>query len=324
MKKEMAEKTITIEEEEQETEILAFLDEEDDLLLKADIIEDVDPDLEQTQEVEEEKLKFNQQSPRETGQKTPKPETEETQKKSKSKKKIAPIEQEEETEEEFEIERIEGHRIYKGKVVNYEIKWKGYPSSENTTEKANTIHADVYDLCAAYWDSLPDIPRPSNAPISKKPQQVTESRSPSPQPSLPPPIPRRPKTPEPKQAKTPEPRQTKTPEPKPVKRPVSAKRVHDEDQTEAQTKRLKKYTEHVPDYMFELGYAFPTNYPTSNTNWSQELNKVCVQASPVEPKIILCYIEWNNGRRTIHPMKDAHEHIPMKLIKYYEERLQFI
>ncbi|RCH98041.1 hypothetical protein CU098_003314 [Rhizopus stolonifer] len=142
MKKEMAEKTITIEEEEeQETEILAFLDEEDDLLLKADIIEDVDPDLEQTQEIEEEKPKFNQQSPRETGQKTPKPETEETQKKSKSKKKIAPIEQEEETEEEFEIERIEGHRIYKGKVVNYEIKWKGYPSSENTTEKANTIHA---------------------------------------------------------------------------------------------------------------------------------------------------------------------------------------
>lgn len=29
------------------------------------------------------------------------------------------------------------------------------------------MHSDVTDLCAAYWDSLPDVPRPINAPASR-------------------------------------------------------------------------------------------------------------------------------------------------------------
>lgn len=69
-------------------------------------------------------------------------------------------EEEEEEEAEYEVEKIVGHKIFKvimkqkkkrceqvlimysiqGKVVQYEIKWKGYPDEENTLEKANTIH----------------------------------------------------------------------------------------------------------------------------------------------------------------------------------------
>lgn len=70
---------------------------------------------------------------------------------------------EEQEEVEYEIEKIVGHRLYKvrpnyklhhvwqlinpessialqGKVVKYEIKWKGYDEKDNTMEAANRMH----------------------------------------------------------------------------------------------------------------------------------------------------------------------------------------
>ncbi|KAG1072366.1 hypothetical protein G6F42_025920 [Rhizopus arrhizus] len=89
-------------------------------------------------------------------------------KKRKGKKPVIPQESEdkedgEEIDEEmpeYEVENIAGHRVFKGKVVKYVVKWKGYPSSENTIENAITMHDDVPELCAAYWaackEKIPD------------------------------------------------------------------------------------------------------------------------------------------------------------------------
>ncbi|KAI8366307.1 hypothetical protein EDC96DRAFT_508494 [Choanephora cucurbitarum] len=259
--------------------------------------------------------------------------------------------EEEEEEEEYEIERIEGHRIFKGKVVTYEIKWKGYPTSQNTTERANTIHADVYDLCAAYWDSLPHITRPSNAPKRTQPNpspenesshkevQTTKAVSPKPQETSSPKkrsqanvsteTSKRPKLQESKREMTP-----KALSPSPVTRQSSEeseKRIKKKsvepssDEEEEEEEDINQvYARHVPDYMTELGYRFETEFPRANANWNRDIIKVCVQASPVNPKRILCYAEWNNGKKTIHPMNVAHQKIPQLLIKYYEERLQFL
>lgn len=68
--------------------------------------------------------------------------------------------------------------------------------------------------------------------------------------------------------------------------------AEDEADTTLTKKSRKGGMEHVPKYMVKLGYAFPTTFPAKNTNWDQEVRKICVQASPKDPKTILTYIEW--------------------------------
>ncbi len=45
-------------------------------------------------------------------------------------------------EEEYEVERIVAHRQFgQSKKLQYLIKWKGYPESDNTWEPADQVHA---------------------------------------------------------------------------------------------------------------------------------------------------------------------------------------
>lgn len=78
-------------------------------------------------------------------------------------------------------------------------------------------------------------------------------------------------------------------------------------------KKFKKNMEHIPDYMVKLGYQFPVHWPNKKTEWDVDVKRVCVQASPIDSKVRFTYLEWNNGERTIHPMKEAHEMIPEKV-----------
>ncbi|KAI9490465.1 hypothetical protein BDB00DRAFT_556613 [Zychaea mexicana] len=43
-------------------------------------------------------------------------------------------------EERFEVEAIKGHKIYRSRVVKYEIKWLGYSEKHNTWEPATSFH----------------------------------------------------------------------------------------------------------------------------------------------------------------------------------------
>ena len=43
---------------------------------------------------------------------------------------------------EYEVERIHSHRTWgQRKTLQYLIKWKGYPKSDNTWENADQVHA---------------------------------------------------------------------------------------------------------------------------------------------------------------------------------------
>ncbi|CAG8546658.1 5021_t:CDS:2, partial [Paraglomus occultum] len=57
-------------------------------------------------------------------------------------------EMEEDGEDEYEVEAIVDHKKTKG-IMKYYIKWKGYPSDENTWESADNLNCD--DLVQAYW-----------------------------------------------------------------------------------------------------------------------------------------------------------------------------
>jgi Chromo (CHRromatin Organisation MOdifier) domain len=47
-------------------------------------------------------------------------------------------------EAEYEVEQIRSHRTWgRRKTLQYLIKWKGYPESDNTWEDADQIHAPV-------------------------------------------------------------------------------------------------------------------------------------------------------------------------------------
>src|ERR1700730_3255837 len=57
-------------------------------------------------------------------------------------------------EEEFEVERIISHRCHgRSRTLQYLVKWKGYPESNNTWEPAAQIHAP--DLLKAYHRRRP-------------------------------------------------------------------------------------------------------------------------------------------------------------------------
>jgi hypothetical protein len=49
-----------------------------------------------------------------------------------------------EGEHEYEVKAIVNHRLYgKGKTLQYLLKWKGYPHTDNTREPADQVHAPV-------------------------------------------------------------------------------------------------------------------------------------------------------------------------------------
>ncbi|CEI88258.1 hypothetical protein RMCBS344292_02651 [Rhizopus microsporus] len=190
-------------------------------------------------------------------------------------------EEEEEEEAEYEIEKIVRHKIFKGKVVQYEIKWKGYPEEENTLEKASTIH------------NL-GVKRPPNAPgYEREDEKEGKKKAKSKKPDL------------------------------NGESTVLGKRPRSISLDEEKKNDLDP--KHVPRCMHEKGYRFPTSYPNENTQWDEEMKSIsAVQLSPIDKSIMLTYVDWKNGEKTIHSMKEIHEKCPESLIDYYEARLRFV
>ncbi|KAF9566611.1 hypothetical protein EC968_003702 [Mortierella alpina] len=61
--------------------------------------------------------------------------------------------------------------------------------------------------------------------------------------------------------------------------------------------------------------------PASWTSWEDEVDYV--QTVERNKKKMRVYLVWNNGRQTDHPIEDAHNKCPLKLIRFYEEHLKF-
>ena len=81
------------------------------------------------------------------------------------------------SQETFEVERIVDSR-QKAKKVEYMVKWKGYPSSENTWEPVSNLE-DVLDMVEAY-EAKQGTKSCKDEPAKRGPGRPPKSASPDP------------------------------------------------------------------------------------------------------------------------------------------------
>ena len=70
-----------------------------------------------------------------------------------------------EGEEEYEVESIQNSRFFR-RQLQYLVKWKGYPDSDNEWIAASDAHAD--DLLTLYHTEHPDAAGPASNTLSKR------------------------------------------------------------------------------------------------------------------------------------------------------------
>lgn len=52
--------------------------------------------------------------------------------------------------EHFEVEQIENHRLVNKNAIEFHVKWKGYPSSDNTWETFDRFAHDAPGIAQEY------------------------------------------------------------------------------------------------------------------------------------------------------------------------------
>src|SRR6266478_4378715 len=79
-------------------------------------------------------------------------------------------------EEEYEVERIVAHRMFgRSKSLQYLIKWRGYPESDNSWEPADQVHAP--DLVKHYHSAAKDQSAVHSTVLDQSAQQITSYQS---------------------------------------------------------------------------------------------------------------------------------------------------
>src|SRR6266403_1030653 len=81
-----------------------------------------------------------------------------------------------EGKDEYEVERIVAHQVFgQSKPLQYLIKWKGYPESDNSWESADQVHAP--DLVKHYHSTAKDQSAIHSAVLDQSAQQISSYQS---------------------------------------------------------------------------------------------------------------------------------------------------
>ncbi|OMJ23931.1 Chromatin-associated protein swi6 [Smittium culicis] len=68
--------------------------------------------------------------------------------------------------------------------------------------------------------------------------------------------------------------------------------------------------------------SIPDDFPPEDESWEDLVDKIdTVDRTPDNGLVV--YIEWKNGKKTVHPSSVINLKCPQKIIKFYEERLRF-
>ena len=61
--------------------------------------------------------------------------------------------------EHFEVDRIENHKIVKNNSIEFHVKWKGYPSTDNTWETFERFAHDAPGIAQDYLSRVLKDPK---------------------------------------------------------------------------------------------------------------------------------------------------------------------
>ncbi|TPX54599.1 hypothetical protein PhCBS80983_g05863 [Powellomyces hirtus] len=219
-------------------------------------------------------------------------------------------------EEIYDVEELVAHKKVKGKLMFF-IKWKGYPSSDNTWEPAENIESK--ELIDEYWKNNPSTPASSGA---KRKRTALGARN----------------------------RQSNGGGVDPVFD------VGDEDEAElslsrkfvkkarrperaVSPRRLRKsdaavnYSDVVtlddaddgdgeePDGQLYIGDSISPHI-AALSSWEDHVEQIDTVEEYVEGQLMV-FIKWKNGIRSAHPSPIANKKCPQAMIRFYESHIKF-
>ncbi|CAG8433691.1 11267_t:CDS:2 [Ambispora gerdemannii] len=179
-----------------------------------------------------------------------------------------------EEEDEYVVEKIVDHKLLKGGKLQYFLKWKGYPDSENTWEKEEDVYAK--DLIEEYWKknggkkSSTERKKSSVASSSKTTTKSTTTRSFK----GPPTIMRK------------------------VQQPMKKRRIRHAIDSDEEIRQESSDEEYPPP-----GW----------TNWEDHVAEVETVERDNKDGSLLIYVNWKDGHRTVHPASEVNVRCPQKV-----------
>ncbi|KAG0359881.1 hypothetical protein BGZ54_009794 [Gamsiella multidivaricata] len=255
-------------------------------------------------------------------------------------------EEEDDNEDVYEVEKVVGHKRDRG-VLSYHLKWKGYSDADNTWEREKSVFCK--DLVAEYWDEWeraggrrtdirgsimkPNIVRRSSVAHKASGSKGTQSsvkRASSPSQSM---------EPRKKVSSSASERDTRDQQPVPDS-PAKKQKLniathdhdvhkdedlkdHHQDKKDRSDKEDERKKEENEDHKDEDVAANDWMPPVEWTSWDEHLECVqTVERSRKKDKMTV-HLTWKDGKDTEHPIEDAHQKCPQKLIQFYEKHLKF-
>ncbi|KAF9901668.1 hypothetical protein EC991_005800 [Linnemannia zychae] len=208
-------------------------------------------------------------------------------------------EDEEDRESEYEVEMVVGHKHVKGKL-HYHIKWNGYSSDDNSWEDQDNVFCT--DLIEAYWKrheeaggsrsdlkGIPkkDLGRPIKANGTATAKKSLKNRS-----------------------------GYATVEMAPAKRQKTSSAP--KDAPKVAPKDVRKSDD------VGMNVDLSGSKWTPPKNWASWENKVeTIQTVERINQQLLIRLAWKGGKETQHPIEEAHQKCPQKLIQFYESHIKF-
>ncbi|KAJ3012899.1 hypothetical protein HKX48_006019 [Thoreauomyces humboldtii] len=234
-------------------------------------------------------------------------------------------EDDDEAEEVYEFEKILGHRRTKGKDYFF-IKWKGYPSEQNTWEPAE--HIGEKELIDEFWAENPpkknasakkvrEKPaRPAHRParaasgvsavftVDSDPEEAVTAEKPD-------------RNSAKKRARSPSSPPARASTRKLQRKSQSVTRSEDEE-VPVENREADDSDEDIVTHD-----KMPHRFTLMNS-WESLVKDVTnIEISPVDENALLVFLEWKNGMRSSHPSPTINRKCPQAMLRFYEAHIRF-
>eukprot|EP00088_Acartia_fossae_P029578 TRINITY_DN30445_c0_g1_i1.p1 TRINITY_DN30445_c0_g1~~TRINITY_DN30445_c0_g1_i1.p1 ORF type:complete len:213 (-),score=23.79 TRINITY_DN30445_c0_g1_i1:105-743(-) len=201
-------------------------------------------------------------------------------------------------DEVYTVEAVVKHRTVRGNSLEFLIKWKDYPSSENTWEAENDVYAK--DLIDEYWIRINEKEKKKSEKSASHSKPRSSTGGSSKRAREPPSTIAIDSDTEEETAAKPPAKVTKVAHSTPTRKPTPPVSDDDED-------RLSK--EAIEELL-------------KIKNWETKVREIETVHRDEDGGLVL-HVRWQSNAISFHKASVVNERCPQKVIKFYEERLTF-